>query len=283
MKPSTLLLTSQLLGSVNAFLAYRESIVERLVEDGVSEACGKVMLTGIDCDASLDGAGRTGWEGSIEGDDNFTITDSICAKKCGDSLKEWAEAFANHCEPEHMRTPNMVEGRRQICDKDAKTGKYCNTIIDSFPLVSDDEELAAKYLCEPCYVRRLWGFDLSTYSPANSWIITQRERMDELCPKSVLVEKKVTSILKHPLSTAQPWLDSLETSASVNSEAETTSTPESTETASSTTTTEPFTTEVPSTTAVTSATEPSESNASERIRHGYWSLLLVLGINVFYL
>lgn len=100
--------------------------MKQWVEDGGPEACGKVMLTDIDCDASLDDAGSTGWQGSIEEGDDFTITDSICAKKCGDSLQEWAAAFAKYCEPEGMRAPNMVEGRRQICDKDAKTGKYCN-------------------------------------------------------------------------------------------------------------------------------------------------------------
>ncbi|EWZ31272.1 hypothetical protein FOCG_08386 [Fusarium oxysporum f. sp. radicis-lycopersici 26381] len=275
MKLSTVLLASHLLWSASAFLAYKEYVVKQWVEDGGPEACGKVMLTDIDCDASLDDAGSTGWQGSIEEGDDFTITDSICAKKCGDSLQEWAAAFAKYCEPEGMRAPNMVEGRRQICDKDAKTGKYCNAIIDSFPDLDDYEELPAKYLCEPCYVRRLWGFDISHYSPANSWIITQRERMDELCPKSVLVEKKASTILQHPATTVQPWLDSSQTPSHVNSEAEATSTPESAATASSTTT------------AVPSATAPSESNAAERLGdgrlRGHWSLLLVLGINGFYL
>lgn len=99
--------------------------------------------------------------------------------------------------------------------------------------------------------------------------------MDELCPKSVLVEKKASTILQHPATTVQPWLDSSQTPSHVNSEAEATSTPESAATASSTTT------------AVPSATAPSESNAAERLGdgrlRGHWSLLLVLGINGFYL
>ncbi|KAG7409943.1 hypothetical protein ACKAV7_010975 [Fusarium commune] len=275
MKLFTLFFAFHFFLSTSAFLAYKEYVVKQWVEDGGSEACGKVMLTDIDCDASLDDAGSTGWQGSIEEGDDFTITDSICAKKCGDSLQAWAAAFAKYCEPEGMRAPNMVEGRRQICDKDAKTGKYCNAIIDSFPDLEDDEELPAKYLCEPCYVRRLWGFDISHYSPANSWIIAQRERMDELCPKSVLVEKKASTILQHPATTAQPWLDSTQTPSNGNSGAETTSISESTETASLTTT------------AVPSATAPSESNAAERLGNGqlrgHWSLLLVLGMNVFYI
>ncbi|KAF4498226.1 hypothetical protein FAGAP_5599 [Fusarium agapanthi] len=187
MRLSTLFLTSQLLWSASVFLYYKAYVVREMVEKyDLPEACAKVVLTDIDCDDSLNDAGSTGWQGSIEEGDDFTTTDSICAKKCGDSLQQWTASFAKHCELEGYRPGNMVEGRRQICDKDAKTGKYCNAIIASFPELDDDEELHTKYLCEPCYVRRLWGFDISNHSPANSWIVTQRERMDELCPKSVL-------------------------------------------------------------------------------------------------
>ncbi|KAF5573065.1 hypothetical protein FPCIR_14098 [Fusarium pseudocircinatum] len=276
MKLHTLFLTSHLLLSASAFLAYEEHAVKRLVEEyDLPEACAKVMRTDIDCDASLDDAGSTGWQGSIEEGDDFKITDSICAKKCGDSLNQWTASFVKHCEPEGFRPRNMVEGRRQICDKDAKTGKYCNAIIDSFPETDDDEELPAKYLCEPCYVRRLWGFDISNYSPANSWIVTQRERMDELCPKSVLVEKKASTIVPHTGTMAQPWLESTQTPSNVNSEVEATPTPESTETASSTTTEAP------------SATAPAESNAADSLGNGrlrgHWALLVLLGMNVFWL
>ncbi|RKL51151.1 hypothetical protein BFJ72_g604 [Fusarium proliferatum] len=276
MKFSTLFFSSQLFWRASAFLAYEEYQVKRLVEEyDLPEACAKVMLTDIDCDASLDDAGSTGWQGSIEEGDDFKITDNICAKKCGDSLKQWTASFAKYCEPEGFSPGNMMEGRRQICDKDAKTGKYCNAIIDSFPDTDDDEELPAKYLCEPCYVRRLWGFDISNYSPANSWIVTQRERMDKLCPKSVLVEKKASTILPHTGTMAQPWLESTQTPSNVDSEVETTPTPESTETASSTTT------------AVPSVTAPAENNAAERLGSGqlggHWSLLIIIGMNVFYL
>ncbi|PNP76653.1 hypothetical protein FNYG_10072 [Fusarium nygamai] len=276
MKLTTLFLSSHLLWSASAFLVYEEHAVKRLVEEyDLPEACAKVMLTDIDCDASLDDAGSTGWQGSIEEGDDFKITDSICAKKCGDSLNKWTASFAKYCEPEGFRPGNMVEGRRQICDKDAKTGKYCNAIIDSFPELDDDEELPAKYLCEPCYVRRLWGFDISNYSPANSWIVTQRERMDELCPKSVLVEKKASTILPHTGTMAQPWLESTQTPSDVDTGAETTSTPESTKTASS------VTTAVPSTTALAES-NASESPGNSQLR-GHWVLLLVLGMNVLYL
>ncbi|KAF5573897.1 hypothetical protein FPANT_12081 [Fusarium pseudoanthophilum] len=261
MKLSTILFTSHLLRSASAFIAYEEHAVKRLVEEyDLPEACAKVMLTDIDCDASLDDAGSTGWQGSIEEDDDFKITDSICAKKCGDSLNKWTASFARYCEPEGFPPGNMVEGRRQICDKDAKTGKYCNAIIDSFPDLGDNEELPAKYLCEPCYVRRLWGFDISNYSPANSWIVTQQERMDQLCPKSVLVEKKASTILPHTGTMAQPWLES-------------TQTPETTGTDS------------PTTTQVTSATAPAETNGAAGLGNsqlrGHWALLLLLGMNVF--
>ncbi|KAF4338217.1 hypothetical protein FBEOM_7882 [Fusarium beomiforme] len=272
----TLFFTSTLLFKANAFLAYKEYYVKEWIKEyDLPETCAKVMLTDIDCDSALDGAGSTGWQGSIEEGDDWTITDSICAKKCGDSLKEWTASFAKYCEPEGIRGVNMTEGRRQICDKDAKTGKYCNAIIDSFPELDDDEVLPVKYLCEPCYVRRLWGFDLSHYSPANSWIITQRERMDKFCDKSVLVEKKASTILGGHSVTAEPWLASSPVPSTTNIEAETTPIPESTTIAP------------PTNTAVSSATVSSESNAGEKLGHGklraYWSLVFIFAINAFYL
>ncbi|KAF9762616.1 hypothetical protein IL306_003356 [Fusarium sp. DS 682] len=87
MKLSTLFFASRLLLSVSAFVTYNEYYVNKWVEEnGLSEACAKVMLTDIDCDSALDDAGRTKWQGSIEEGDGFTITDSICTKKCGGSL-----------------------------------------------------------------------------------------------------------------------------------------------------------------------------------------------------
>ncbi|KAF5687099.1 hypothetical protein FCIRC_2487 [Fusarium circinatum] len=277
MKSSTLFLTSQLIWSASAFLYYKEYAVKRLVEEyDLPEACAKVMLTDIDCDASLDHAGSTGWQGSIEEDDDFTITDSICAKNAATPCRNGPRLLPNTAS--QRDTVRAIWWR--VDDRSATRmlgleNTAMVAIIDSFPETDDGEEYPAKYLCEPCYVRRLWGFDISNYSPANSWIVTQRERMDKLCPKSVLVEKKASTILPHTGTMAQPWLESTQTPSNDNSDVETTPTPESTETAS------------PTTIAVSSTTAPAESNAAESLGNGqlrgHWAPLLLLAMNALYL
>lgn len=56
-------------------------------------------------------------------------------------------------------------------------------------------------MCEPCYVRRLWAFDISSYSPANGWIEDMRDRMDKECPKSVLAGKDALTATTAPSTT----------------------------------------------------------------------------------
>lgn len=121
---STLIFASPLIWGVSAFIPYNSPYVSEWMED--NQACLKVLLSDIDCDENLVDMGSTGWEGTLEGDDDFVITDGICAKKCGDSLQKWHDSFQKHCAKEAIREPPMMDGRNQLCDKDAKTGKYCN-------------------------------------------------------------------------------------------------------------------------------------------------------------
>lgn len=126
MLSSALFFASHLLLGVGAFLVYPTFYVETWMEHGLNEACGKALLTDIDCDSNLNGMGRTGWQGLLRGDDDFTITDSICAPKCGESLQEWSKALSENCDPRSFSPITLVEGRIQLCDKDEKTGEYCN-------------------------------------------------------------------------------------------------------------------------------------------------------------
>ncbi|KAJ4141803.1 hypothetical protein NW768_001021 [Fusarium equiseti] len=199
---STLVFASPLIWGVSAFVPYQGPYVKEWMKD--NEACLSVLLSEIDCDENLRDMGSTGWEGTLEGDDDFVITDGICAKKCGDSLQKWHDSFQKHCAEEAIREPPMMDGRNQLCDKDAKTGKYCNVIIDEFPEGEEDYDasgLPVEYMCEPCYVRRLWAFDISSYSPANGWIEDMRDRMDKECPKSVLAGKDALTATNAPSTT----------------------------------------------------------------------------------
>jgi len=121
---STIAFASPLIWGVRAFVPYNQPYVGEWMQD--NQACLKVLLSDIECDENLIDMGSTGWEGTLEGDDDFIITDGICAKKCGDSLQKWHDSFQKHCAKEKIREPPMMDGRNQLCDKDAKTGKYCN-------------------------------------------------------------------------------------------------------------------------------------------------------------
>ncbi|EYB23585.1 hypothetical protein QX201_005479 [Fusarium graminearum] len=271
MLSSALFFASHLLLGVGAFLVYPTFYVETWMEHGLNEACGKALLTDIDCDSNLNGMGRTGWQGLLRGDDDFTITDSICAPKCGESLQEWSKALSENCDPRSFSPITLVEGRIQLCDKDEKTGEYCNAIIDAFPDLRDDEVLVPEDLCEPCYVRRMWRFDISHYSPANGWIERSRDRMDKYCPKSVLAQKSATVVQDMSSTTTAAASDS-------------STVPEKVTTAESTIAT-PDTTASPTAETLEKVTASVEPNAGERLSYGkteiYLSFALVLAVTIF--
>ncbi|CAG7558990.1 unnamed protein product [Fusarium equiseti] len=271
---STLVFASPLVWGASAFVPYNERIVNNWMKD--NEACRQVLLTNIDCDESLSDMGTTGWQGVLQDDDDFAITDGICAKKCGDSLQKWHDSFQKHCAKEGAREKPMLDGRNQLCDKDAKTGKYCNVIIDEFPESDEDEDysrggLDVKYLCEPCYVRRLWAFDISGYSPANGWIERMRERMDKECPKSVLAGKDALTATTAPSTTMTASPGSSKVSSTVTSANEAATTAESTPSAT--------------TAAVAEVIASSEDNAGVKFGSSEFGnyLVLMMGIAVFYL
>ncbi|GKU08566.1 unnamed protein product [Fusarium langsethiae] len=247
-------------------------MVDAWIED--NDACRQVLLSNIDCDENLGEMGKTGWQGVLEDDDDFAITDKICAKKCGDSLQKWHDSFSRHCAEEGIPERPMVDGRNQLCDKDAKTGTYCNVIIDDFPESDEDYDaggLPVKYLCEPCYVRRLWAFDISSYSPANGWIEDMRERMDKECSKSILAQKDALTATDVPSKTMTASPESSKVSSTVTSAGESVTSVEGTPSATNT--------------AVTEVTASPEDNTGAR--PGSWelgeSLLFVLGMTIFYL
>lgn len=157
---STLFVASHLLLGTCAFLVYPTFYVETWMENGLNEACGKVLLTDIDCDSNLNGMGRTEWQGLLQGDDNFTITDSICGPKCGESLQKWSKAVSENCDPRSLGPITLVEGRIQLCDKDEKTGEYCN---------GKHSRRSSNYSSMLTYPSKLSLMRFRTYATMKSW------------------------------------------------------------------------------------------------------------------
>jgi hypothetical protein len=127
-------------------------------------------------------------------------------------------------------------------------------------------------MCEPCYVRRLWAFDISSYSPANGWIEDMRDRMDKECPKSVLAGKDALTATTAPSTTMTASPESSKVpSTTVTSAAETVTTTESTPSATNT--------------AVAEVTASPKDNAGTKLSSSELvkSVVMVLGIAVSYL
>ena len=130
--------------------------------------------------------------------------------------------------------------------------------------------LPLKYLCEPCYVRRIWSLDISHRSPANGWIEDQRERMDKECPKSVLAEKPATAAADKTLTTTATSSEFSKVPTTVQSGDEAITTAETTLT---------------STTTSAEVTDSPKDSLGGKVESGkagnYWGFVLVLGLNVF--
>ncbi|RBR24721.1 uncharacterized protein FIESC28_02494 [Fusarium coffeatum] len=165
------------------------------------------------------------------------------------------EALNKDCAEEDFKEGGiMIEGQKQLCDKDTKTGKYCKEIIEEFPYIGNDvdKELPLKYLCEPCYIE------------------DQRERIDKEYPKSVLAEKPATAAADKTLTTTATSSKFSKVPTTVQSGDETITTAETTPT---------------STTTSAEVTDSPKDSLGGKVESGkagnYWGFVLVPGLNVF--
>ncbi|KAH6962724.1 hypothetical protein DER45DRAFT_624832 [Fusarium avenaceum] len=267
----TLVFALGISGSACAFSVYRKDVTREFYSD--NEACFKALTVDLECNEAIVDLNETGWQSSLEDDEDNTITDSICSKTCHQSLQQWVAGVEKDCKGERIEpAKTMPGGWEQLCDKDI-AGRYCNEVIDTFPETDEDEEWPLKYVCDPCYVRRLWMLDLPEWSPAQGHVLNQRGRVLQGCPE--IVKKEVPAIdLKG--TTAE-----LTASEQVTSKVPQTADGEVKTTGSSESMAAPTTTS--STESTTAA--PTESNTAEMLGKGYllgcWSLVLFLGINGF--
>ncbi|KAM0544101.1 hypothetical protein ACHAPJ_011983 [Fusarium lateritium] len=217
---STFIFASSLSLSASAFTVFDKDRAKDYYGD---DACYKAVTADLKCNEMVRDLDETGWQGSLEDDEDNAITDKV---------------------------------------------------IDEFPDVDDDEgeDWPLTYLCEPCYVRRLWMFDLSEYSPAQGHFLDQWERVLKGCPETVKAEISKVAVNAEASETAkpEPW-----EVAHTGSGDRTTSISSSESIATPTTTTS-----AESTTAAT-----TERNGAEKLGQGYtfggWSLMFILGINIF--
>ncbi|KAM0351666.1 hypothetical protein ACHAPU_002676 [Fusarium lateritium] len=256
---STLIFAFGLRLSANAFSVFNKDLASRYFKE--DETCFKIMTADVKCSKEVADLNETGWQSSLEDDEDNVITDSICSKTCHQSLQQWAATVEKDCKQMAREAVRLSGGWEQLCDKDI-AGRYCNVVIDTFP--DTDEDWPLEYLCEPCYVRRLWMFDLSSYSPTQGHFLKQRGRVMEGCPE-ILKAEVPEVVIKGQASEKVPQATSSGDKSTASSESVTTPT---------------TTSSSQSTTAVVT----TESNVAEKLGQGhlvsYWSLVFMLGMNV---
>ncbi|KAH7250882.1 hypothetical protein BKA59DRAFT_523611 [Fusarium tricinctum] len=268
---STLVFALSLSTSARAFSVYHKDAAKEYYSD--NEACFKALTVDLKCNEAVVDLNETGWQGSLEDDEDNTITDSICSKTCHQSLQQWVAGVEKDCKGERIvLAERMPGGWEQLCDKDI-AGRYCNEVIDTFLETDEDEEWPLKYVCDPCYVRRLWMFDLSEYSPAQGHFLNQRDRVLQGCPEIAKKEVPATDLKRTESELTESGQATSKVPQTANGGIKTTASSESITAPTATSSSE-------STTAA-----PTESNASEKLGKGYllgcWSFMLFLGINGF--
>jgi hypothetical protein len=93
---------------------------------GDNDACYKAVTADLKCNEMVRDLDETGWQGSLEDDEDNAITDSICSKTCHQSLQQWIAGVEKNCDEKVYVAETMREGWRQLCDKDSLSGRYCN-------------------------------------------------------------------------------------------------------------------------------------------------------------
>ncbi|KAF5676588.1 hypothetical protein FHETE_2084 [Fusarium heterosporum] len=261
---STFVFTFGLHLSANAIRAFDKDQAKEYFKD--DQGCIKAMTIDIKCNREVAELNKTGWQSSLEDDEDNVITDSICSKTCHQSLQQWAATVEKDCKEMAQEAIRMTNGWEQLCDKDI-AGRYCNgdwqAVIDMFPDTDDDWSL--EYLCEPCYVRRLWMFDVSSYSPAQGHFLDQRDRVMKGCPE-ILKAEVPEAVVEGEAYEKVPQTTSSGDKTTASSES--IATPTTTSSSQSTTT-----------------VVPTESSATDKLGQGhmfsYWFLMFILGMNAF--
>jgi hypothetical protein len=121
---STFVFALSLSTSAHAFTVYDKDLAKKYYSN--NEACLKALTTDLKCNEVVTELNETGWQGSLEDDEDNTITDSICSKTCHQSLQQWVAGVEKNCKEERIvLAERMPGGWKQLCDKDI-AGRYCN-------------------------------------------------------------------------------------------------------------------------------------------------------------
>ncbi|KAK2846374.1 hypothetical protein FQN49_005788 [Arthroderma sp. PD_2] len=99
------------------------------------------------------------------------LTDYVCDKGCGESLKSWFDTVSLACSGQNITgaIPTILggyiyQGYNETCHLDKDSGRYCNDVIAEFTTVPDVWHMPTNELCSYCYTTRLKMMQSSSYS-----------------------------------------------------------------------------------------------------------------------
>ncbi|KAH7124727.1 pectate lyase superfamily protein-domain-containing protein [Dactylonectria macrodidyma] len=149
------------------------------------DSCVSALTERIKCDKLTMDFMTAGMRGSL-GEKN--ITDSVCDKGCGESLKTYFDVVSVACDGYRVEDaiPTLAGGSiwagyNETCLKDTKSGKYCHEIIDAFTDVASIEKMPKAELCSSCWVEHFAIMQRSAYSSYDEFIETQLKYTYKTC------------------------------------------------------------------------------------------------------
>ncbi|KAF4968538.1 hypothetical protein FSARC_4105 [Fusarium sarcochroum] len=138
--------------SASAFTIYD---AEQFQDGNVGKTCAKALTANIDCNNYVQKFMLPGFKGWIEDD---KLVDSVCTETCHDSIRSWFNIVTKECdekafEPDDpdrwSRYGGLVwQGWNETCVLDAKTGRFCQEIVNGFSEVEGREEMPREELVD---------------------------------------------------------------------------------------------------------------------------------------
>ncbi|KAM0188779.1 hypothetical protein ACHAPI_010388 [Fusarium lateritium] len=170
------------------FPGFQVHTLQGLRNQVVPDTCKTALSAKILCDNWVYTFLEPAYRGSLG---NMTLTDSICSKGCGESLKSWFDNVSSACDGYDVAgdIPTLHGGRmwagyNETCVKDSTTSKYCNEVILDFTTVSSIKDMPRAEMCSECYIKRLAMMQSSPYSYYSDMYKEDLELVYKTCGKS---------------------------------------------------------------------------------------------------
>ncbi|KAF3492429.1 LysM domain-containing protein [Arthroderma uncinatum] len=170
--------------------------------EGLTPTCTNAVAQRIVCHPLLLEWQSPSYHGILESKE---ITDSVCDKGCGESLKSWYDTVSLAClgqritgAPPTILGGYIYQGYNETCLLDKDSGKYCNDVISEFTEVTDAYDMPTNELCSYCYITRLTMMQSSSYSVYNKIFQESLEEAQSRCDFTGPIDIPPPPVLEKP-------------------------------------------------------------------------------------